>query len=196
MSTGGPLVCLFGPYFFQNEYSKPLPGPKFEYWPFETIPLDIIMRVGVKSPAFKGQQKIRDQLETTPACVRNFWLLSDFLMGERAFLTFSEALVTAFFNCWAFFTATALSGGPFRPFVLEVPFLLVALSSIFFALFFFLVGSLGAGSCGSSVSVPDDSATLLRAVSMKTFSGITLTLLAWLPFRLPLVVPGGPLITH
>ena len=45
MSTGGPLVCLFGPYFFQNEYSKPLPGPKFEYWPFETIPLDIIMRV-------------------------------------------------------------------------------------------------------------------------------------------------------
>ena len=45
MSTGGPLVCLFGPYFFQNEYSKPLPGPKFEYWPFESIPLDIIMRV-------------------------------------------------------------------------------------------------------------------------------------------------------
>ena len=47
MSTGGPLVCLFGPYFFQNEYSKPLPGPKFEYWPFETIPLNFIMRVCV-----------------------------------------------------------------------------------------------------------------------------------------------------
>ena len=49
MSTGGPLVCLFGPYFFQNEYSKPLPGPKFEYWPFESIPLDIIMRVSSKA---------------------------------------------------------------------------------------------------------------------------------------------------
>ena len=49
MSTGGPLVCLFGPYFFQNEYSKPLPGPKFEYWPFESIPLDIIMRVYVRN---------------------------------------------------------------------------------------------------------------------------------------------------
>ena len=54
MSTGGPLVCLFGPYFFQNEYSKPLPGPKFEYWPFESIPLDIIMRV--KSKGFQSRE--------------------------------------------------------------------------------------------------------------------------------------------
>ena len=36
---------FFDPYFFQNEYWKPLTGPNFEYWPLETIPLDIIMRV-------------------------------------------------------------------------------------------------------------------------------------------------------
>ena len=45
MSTSDPSVWLIDPYFFQNEYSKPLLGTKSEYWPFETIPFDIIMRV-------------------------------------------------------------------------------------------------------------------------------------------------------
>ena len=42
MSPGDPSLALI---FFQNEYWKPLTGPNFEYWPLETIPLDIIMRV-------------------------------------------------------------------------------------------------------------------------------------------------------
>ena len=33
------------PYFFQNEYWKPLTGPKLSTDPLETIPLEIIMRV-------------------------------------------------------------------------------------------------------------------------------------------------------
>ena len=45
MSTSDPSVWLIDPYFFQNEYSKPLLGTKSEYWPFETIPFDNIIRV-------------------------------------------------------------------------------------------------------------------------------------------------------
>ena len=36
---------FFDPCFFPNEYWKRLTGPNFEYWPLETRPLDIIMRV-------------------------------------------------------------------------------------------------------------------------------------------------------
>ena len=40
-----PFSLTFWPLFFQNGYWKPLPGPIWVLWPFETIPLDIIMRV-------------------------------------------------------------------------------------------------------------------------------------------------------
>ena len=41
----------------KNEYWGPMPGPKFEHWPFDTIPFDIIMRVRTKQT--KNQEILR-----------------------------------------------------------------------------------------------------------------------------------------